>query len=264
MKLEAFTICVGYADFLKVTLPWNYPLFDRYIIGTSPDDEETRELCRQYGVDCILSEEHKRGGGFNKGRLINKCIDSLSGQDWTLHIDADIVLPQMLKRNLLNAHLQPTHIYGADRIMVVGWEEWQRLLASGYPDHQQHDFHCRVNFPKGFRMGCRWANSIHGYVPIGFFQLWHSPTCSLYRGCHVRHYPTEHNDAARTDVQFAIKWDRKYRALIPEVICIHLESEHAGLGANWAGRTTKRFEPPKNRGQGHGHGHGHLKQKLKN
>lgn len=259
MKLEALTVCIGYADFLAVTLPWNLPLFDKYIVGTSPNDKETIELCRRYGVHCILSEEYKRGGPFNKARLIDRLISSLTGDDWILHLDSDCILPQMYRRALEMAHLDPECIYGVDRVMVQGWDAWQRIQK--YLDHQQHDFHCRVNFPNGYNVGTRWANSMFGYVPIGFHQLWNGPGGSMYNGIVRRHYPFDgHNNAARTDIQFAIQWDRRQRLLLPEVIAVHLESEPGTLGVNWAGRKTKRFEPPKGRGQGHAHGHGHLKK----
>ncbi len=59
----------------------------------------------------------------------------------------------------------------------------------------------------------------------------------------MRRYPLHHGDAARTDVQFALQWDRRHRQLLPEVIVLHLESEPAEQGANWKGRTTRPFGP---------------------
>ena len=41
--------------------------------------------------------------------------------------------------------------------------------------------------------------------------------------------------AARTDVQFALLWDRRDRVLIPELVVFHLEPEAAPMGANWNG-----------------------------
>jgi hypothetical protein len=79
-------------------------------------------------------------------------------------------------------------------------------------------------------------------VPIGFFQLFHG-TALVHGGYHQRSYPVHHGDAARTDVQFALQWDRRDRSLVPELIVLHLESEKAGVGANWRGRTTVPFGP---------------------
>ena len=85
-----------------------------------------------------------------------------------------------------------------------------------------------------------------GYCPIGFFQLW-SPS-----GSGVTRYPrVGQGTAEHSDVLHAIQWDRQDRCLIPELICIHLETKDKGdrrpMGQNWSGRTTPEFireEPP--------------------
>ena len=40
-----------------------------------------------------------------------------------------------------------------------------------------------------------------------------------------------------------MQWPRNKRAFIPEIVCYHLESEKANMGANWNGRATKQFAP---------------------
>jgi hypothetical protein len=240
MRLEAVTVSVGYGDFLAATLPYNLAIFDRMVVVTTPEDAQTREVCRRHGVAPIVTREfYRHGDKFNKGRGVNKGIDQLSHADWICHLDADILLPPYFRRVVRDADLQPECLYGCDRVMIRSWSDWKKLQASGY---LQHDYHCRVNFPKGLEVGCRWASEEHGYVPLGFFQLWHAQA-DLHRGAHMRAYPTSHHDAARGDVQFAIKWDRRQRVLLPEVIAVHLESETAPLGANWKGRKTKKFGP---------------------
>lgn len=240
IPLETVTVCVGYGDFLREVMPHNRPLLDRWVVVTTPDDGETREVCRRWSVPTVLTDEvYRDGAEFNKGRAIIRGIDHLAGDGWVLHLDADVVLPGHFRHALDMAHLDPPVLYGADRVMVRGWDRWQRFKASGFLGH---DYHCRVSFPPGFPVGDRWASEAYGYCPIGFFQLWHGRT-DLYRGAHTRPYPHRHNDAARGDVQHAIQWDRRRRALLPEVIVAHLESEPAPLGANWKGRTTRRFGP---------------------
>lgn len=92
-------------------------------------------------------------------------------------------------------------------------------------------------------VGARWADIHQGYVPIGFFQLFHRDSV-MFEGVRQRRYPWHgHNDASRTDVQFALQWPRRQRALIPELVVAHLESEQAQVGANWNGRQTIRFGP---------------------
>ncbi len=86
-----------------------------------------------------------------------------------------------------------------------------------------------------WQFGTRVAFTHHGgYIPIGFFQLWH-----VNSG--VTKYIEGHSDAGREDSHFATLWPRCKRALIPEVLAYHLESEPGQMGVNWRGRKTKPF-----------------------
>jgi hypothetical protein len=236
------TVCVGYGDFLAETLRENLPLIDDLVVITSPDDDETRAVCRHHNVHHILSEDHRRGGPFNKGRLINRLLDAIGGRDWILHLDADIVLPRQFRRLLDWAELDERCIYGADRQRVVGWQEWEAFKRHvGQWDNHAHEmghwFH-----PK-YPMMSRLVSSLCGYTPIGCFQLFHGSAVFQHKA-HQRRYPVNHGDAARTDMQFALQWDRRYRVLLPEVILLHLESTGGSHGANWEGPITPRFGPP--------------------
>lgn len=236
-RIEAVTVCIGYADFLEETAKRNMGLFDKWIIVTSREDEATREVCRRLSLHTILSEDHTREGEFNKGRLIERGLQHLSAKGWRVHLDGDVVLPSNFRNIIKASHLDERNIYGADRIMVKSREQWNKLLISGW---LPNDFHCRVNLPYGLEIGSRWAHHAEGYVPIGFFQMWHSSE-DQYKGARIKPYPINHNDACRTDVQFGLQWDRRHRAIIPELLVVHLESEPAPLGANWNGRKTKKF-----------------------
>jgi Glycosyltransferase like family 2 len=241
-KIDCVITCCGYGDFLAVTLAENQGLLDNIVVVTTPDDEETQRVCRQQDIHYVVSDEHKRNGAeFNKARLIARGFDQIAGTDWILHLDADCVLPQKFRRLIDWAHLDPRTIYGCDRQNIVGWENWQALKRSaGCWDNHAHT-HAHWFHPK-YPVGSRWVSSIHSYVPIGFFQLFHGSELTK-GGYHVKRYPFHHGDAARSDVQFALQWDRRHRQLIPEVIVLHLESESSALGANWKGRTTPRFGP---------------------
>jgi hypothetical protein len=244
LRVEAVTVCVGYGDFLAATLPENLPVLDELVVITTAEDEETRAVCRHHNVRHILSDDHERGGPFNKARLINRVLDQVGGQDWILHLDADIVLPRQFRRLLDWAHLDPRCLYGADRQRLVGWDEWQAFKR--HVDRWDHHAHEMGHwFHPKYPLMSRLVSSMHGYCPIGCFQLFHG-SALIQDNYHVRQYPTQHGDAARTDMQFALQWDRRHRVLLPEVILLHLESAHTGLGANWKGRTTPRFGPPPN------------------
>jgi len=239
MRIEAVTVCIGYGDILSHTIVENQHLVDHLVVITSPDDDETRAVCRRHSVHHVLSEEHRRGGPFNKARLIQRGFDQIRGDEWILHLDADIVLPRKFRDLLDMAHLDPACIHGADRCNLIGFEAWQTLKRDkGCWDNHSYQNHLRIIE----NVGTRWCSSLHGYVPIGFFQLFHGEA-ARDRGIHIRTYPYHHGDAARADVQFALQWDRRQRVLLPEVVVLHLESQATKLGANWEGRTTQRFGP---------------------
>lgn len=237
--VECVTVCVGYADFLSETVLSNQQYFTRWVIVTEPADRATIELCHRHSLPCIVTEDFRRDGGFNKGRGIQRGLDAISCADWILHLDADVALPREFPRALEMAHLDPECIYGCDRMMVRSRDAWDRIKGSGY---RQHGSHCYVLPHEKYPIGVRWASPVHGYVPIGFFQLWHGQS-SIRLGHHQKLYPDWHSNAARSDVQFALQWDRRRRVLIPEMLVWHLESEPATNGANWKGRTTKPFGP---------------------
>jgi hypothetical protein len=240
-RVEVVTTCIGYGDFLAETLIENLPLIDDMVVVTSPEDEETQLVCRKNDVRYIMTEDHRKGGKFAKGRLINRGFDQLSCQDWILHCDADIVLPRKFRRLLEWSDLDTRCIYGADRQRVIGWDEWKALKRYvGQWDNHTHEM--GHFWHPNYKPMSRLVSSLHGYTPIGAFQLFHGSELIQYNS-HVRSYPVAHGDAARTDHQFSLLWDRKFRQLLPEIILLHLESEAGTHGANWCGRTTKRFGP---------------------
>lgn len=240
--LCAVTVCVGYGDFLRETIKWNRHHFDKWVVVTSPDDRATRGVCAAAGVLALVTEDHQRGGTFSKGRLVERGLQQLPADAWIVHLDADIVLPLAFRHLLDRSHLKDESIYGADRLMLRSWAEWQRLQASGWLHAADH-YHL-VSPPAGFPVGARWVGP-DGYVPIGFFQLWHRiGGGEEWSGRRTKPYPSGHGTAAREDVQHGLQWDRRQRELLPELFVVHLESEPAKCGANWSGRTTKRFGPP--------------------
>jgi len=245
MYLEAVSVCVGYSDFLAEALQFNRPLFDRWLIVTAPQDEETRDLCHRHNLETLVTDDFYRGGtDFDKARAVDRGLQQLSHRDWVLHVDGDVVLPPHTRTTLAAADLDPQCLYGCDRVMVRGWERWARLKASGFLHAYSRSHHFNVCFPGTYDVGARWADLHAGYAPCGFFQLYHRDG-AMRHGIRHRRYPAYgHSDAARTDMQFALQWDRRQRVLLPELVALHLESAGAAVGANWAGRTTPRFGPP--------------------
>jgi hypothetical protein len=241
--IEAVTVCVNYGDFLRAVAPYNSAIFDRWIIITEEEDTETREVCAKFNLHCILTKDHKRNGDdFNKGRIVDRALGHVAGIGWRMHIDADIALPNYFRRAIMWDNLDKNSVHGFDRIYVNGWEKWQELQTTGFLIGATRDYPQVLSFPAGFPVGSRINIHNTGWVPIGFAQLWHSDADEAF-GNKIRPYPHHQGTACRADVQFPLQWDRANRVLIPEIIAVHLASEESKMGANWNGRTTKRFGP---------------------
>lgn len=251
LKIEAVITCVNYADYLRHTLVENLHYLDNVVVVTTPQDKETIALCKRFSVDCIDTEVfYDDGDKFNKGRGINLGLAHLRHDDWLIHMDADTVLPHRFRDMLARAKLKENCLYGADRINVRGFDNWQKLRHQIEP-HYEYNFLVnppisalfginRSETPKSLDIISTSGRPIHkeyGYVPIGYFQMWHSSQ--------GRKYPINQGAADHTDVLFSVQWPRERRLLLPELFVYHLESEPAQLGANWKGRSTKRFEPKK-------------------
>lgn len=232
-RLEAVVVCDRYHDFLRSTLPSNKFLFDKIVVVTSFEDKETQRICEFYHVECVCTDVlNSRKGEFWKGDGINVGLDKLTKADWVVHMDADIWLPPQTRIILQRANLAKRMIYGIDRFIVKGWREWQTFLDMPKLQHEDNAYIHLNALPLGTRLMQEHAC---GYVPIGFFQLW-NPCASG-----VSTYPDKHNDAGRTDLQFAMKWPRGLRGFIPEIVGYHLESKDSGFGTNWSGRKTAPF-----------------------
>ncbi len=235
MKIEALTICAGYADFLAETLPRNAVHFDHVLVVTSFEDADTQQLCRELSIECRPTDLLNKGGPFAKGRAIDWGLGFLEKSDWVCHLDADIYLPPQTRRLIEGSEPDDACIYGCDRVNCVGNDAWDQYLAGENKYLHQFRHHCLL-VPPPFPMMARLILPEHeGYVPIGFFQLWHAS--------HGRRYPLHQTTAEHTDVLHALQWPRDKRRLMEEVIAVHLESSPGEMGRDWHGRKTPPFRP---------------------
>jgi Glycosyltransferase like family 2 len=241
MKIEAVVVCVDYADYLADALPNNLLQVEHVTVVTTPEDRATISLCARHGVRCLQTTVMRRdapegGPSFNKARAINHGLAHLNGRDWVLHLDADTVLPDQFRRMAMNAELDPTFIYGMDRVNCEGSGEWDKYLADPEP---QYEWSFMVKPPRRWPIGARVAHGDYGgYCPIGFFQLWNPIGSGIIR------YPVkEEGDMEHTDLLHATQWDRRHRALLPEGFCTHLVNSKK-FGINWKGRKTPPWRIP--------------------
>lgn len=235
-NIECVIVCDRYHDFLTHTLPSNKFLFNRTVVVTAPEDKQTQRICEFYHVECVRTDSlRSRWGEFWKGKAINEGLAKLSKAGWMVHMDADIMLPPQTKLLLEAADLDKSFIYGIDRFIVKGYDAWDEFKRMPLLQQEAGSYIHTHAFPLGTRVMHTHAG---GYVPIGFFQLWHAES-------KIFTYPEEHGTAGRGDTIFAQKWPRSKRGFIPEIIGYHIESSDSAMAKNWNGRTTVAFEPGK-------------------
>lgn len=234
MNISAVIVCVNYGDFLAHTLPQNKTQFDETIIVTTPRDVYTQAVCEFNDVRCIVTDVfYENGASFNKAKGINEGLKAINKRGWILHLDADIWLPSTFRAIMEQYPLQTDVLYGVDRMMCPDYDAWVNFLTQQKPIHEAWVYQHMDFFPMGERF-IQYKGG--GYVPLGYFQMFHKNNFKLY--------PEQHMSAARTDLQFSQLWPRERRQLIPDVVSIHLESEaRSDQSVNWNGRKTIPFGP---------------------
>ncbi len=233
MKIEAVSVCLNYADFLEQTIRVNQSLFDDWIVVTSQADAATISVCTRYGVRTAFCPYFAHGEKFAKALAINIGLAHLKLEDWVLHLDADTALPRNARKHLANVDLDPSCIYGIDRVDCPSFEDWQSYLVDPNLYEKHYFYHGPRDWPVGSRVG---HFDYGGYAPIGFFQLWN-------RASGITRYPSVQGwDAEHTDMLHALQWPRPKRVLIPEITAVHLSTGGKDWGVNWHGRKSPRFE----------------------
>ncbi len=231
LRLEYVTTCVGFDDLLDVTLAYNHNHVDTAIVVTSHDDKRTHQVCHKYGAKCIQTDLFKKNGRtFNKGAAINAGFGYFQYHGWRMHLDADIILPDSFRRMLFNyTHLNQNKLYGADRVTVIGEKQLERAFW-----RTQHQYHCLIEAGINHPIGARYVHELHGYLPLGFFQMWHA-RCQ-------KPYPYSLGTAAHDDTMFAALWPESQRELLPSVITYQLCASAPVWSENWGGRSSKRLD----------------------
>lgn len=234
LRLEGVTVSVGFDDLLDVTLQLNQPHLDTMIVVTAHHDRRTHQVCAKHGAICVPTDLFgKNGRTFNKGAAINAGFGYFQYHGWRAHLDADIALPDNFRRVLFNhTHLDRATLYGSDRVNVIGRDEIDAIRLSGTPQHQHR---CLVESVARRPIGARFVHTLHGYLPLGYFQLWHA-SCQ-------KDYPYSRGTAAHDDTLFAMRWPLERRQLLPTLLVYHLCAREPVWSENWDGRKQPRLTP---------------------
>lgn len=234
LKVECVIVCVRYSDFLSHSLLFSKRHFDKLVVVTANSDWHTQQVCKYHNVKCIKTDLFDKS--FNKAGGINLGLKSLDLDGWVVHMDADIALPPHTRDAWERAALDPTCIYGIDRMMCPNPESWFNYISEPTVPFEDNIYIHTGPFPIGTRIA---KKEYGGHVPIGFYQQWFPKVSKVYN------YPEHHEDAARADMLHSLRWTRDKRLLIPEIIGIHLATQDytdaEKTGMNWQGRTSKGF-----------------------
>jgi hypothetical protein len=182
MILCGLTVCVGYAELLRPSVPrWTAGL-DRWTVVTAPGDQATLDLCAAAGVDTFQTDAFTLDGAvFNKGRAMSEAYTARTWPDWVVFIDADVIPPAEWRWLVEAATPVPGWLYGA-----------RRRLTSGAP-------------------------YFDGEI-AGFFQLFHATDPRVQRqpilDCTWRH-------AGGYDSEFQFRWPPECRSVIPGLELVH-------------------------------------------
>lgn len=243
--VSAVVVCVDYDDYLEKTLPLNSRHFDSFTVVTDEHDYRTKDLCTRFGVEWIVSERlHENSAVFAKGKGINdglEWLDVIGGTEWTLVMDADVILSDSFRENLLKLTLNPGALYytrrwGPEDIDAIPplmnalarGEDWQWIYKNFANTHQA-------------KFTGRDGNDLEHY-PFGYFQLFNRRALSLReRGREI--YPENSTTAESDDLQFATSVFGLSRcASLPTPLFDVIHLPHGQYQENWTGRASPRVD----------------------
>ncbi|MDD2709805.1 MAG: hypothetical protein PHV34_17620 [Verrucomicrobiae bacterium] len=220
-RLEAVTVCVGYDDYLALTIRHNKNEFDRWVIVTDATDARTQALCKKEGVECVASGRiHENGAVFAKGKAVNDGLCFLKPTDWIVHLDADVILPSGFKDRIKSLILNPGAFYYTARFGGSEWNQVPALLAL-----------CReLGVDQMPQAGLEAS-------PSGYFQMFHRACSCLAAPIYAEGSVTAEYD----DLHFHQKWPEHWKVRLPAWANV-LHLPHGFRRQNWSGRRTPRLE----------------------
>ena len=204
VKIHGLTVCVDYAEFLRVGLPRWLSGLESLTVVTAPRDIATIEACAEFGAEPFVTDLfYKDGAAFNKGRAMEAARVAAWGAlapSWRLFFDSDVVPPADWVDKLDRAHAEIGSLYGCLRYDAA---------ADALEDVGQA--RCSFDVPG-----------------VGYFQLFHSADPVVQRSPLL----TSWQHAGNYDNVFMDLW----RARGIRVQCVPFRVAHIGERENWWGR----------------------------
>ena len=226
--LRAAVCCVGYSDFLELTLPHAIRSLWDVTVVTTESDTETLRIAAEHGVQVHTTDAwFSSGSTFNKAAALNTWLDSLDSEEngWVICLDADIIVPPDIIPDL--DQLDARGLYGVRRRICAEQHEWDAFIAGHKP------WRSFTYDPPEIRRGKLWG--IHDTTNVagiyGYFQLWNPGSAVGDRRF------TPHPTAADYDVMFALSFGDQHRHHLPGKEVLHLGPTRT----NWTGRRSEKW-----------------------
>lgn len=202
MKIELIVTCVGRTslNMLCHTIGFNSVAFhnDNVIIVTTESDKDTQNFCVRRNLNCFPTDLFfKNGARFNRGAALTEVFKNLKFNDWVLHLDADILLPNGWRTVFKQLNPDKEFMYGSRRIILPKYRDYLDLSYG----KKVEEFWT----PRG--------------IAYGFLQLFN------YQSEVFKNDPTypESYDSAESDWKFRNRWgetvngDREYTGKLREL-----------------------------------------------
>lgn len=212
--LRAIMVCVNYADYLALTLPYNRHHFSEVMVVTMLEDDTTQRLALHNRAAVHTTDAfYQDGADFNKWKALEEGLDSFGRHGWLCIMDADVFWP----RELPAFNLEPGLLYSPLRRMHQG----KPNIPPVPPENvwQQYPVHRNVGEWAGY------SQIFHADDPVLGPPPWHQ--------INWKH-------AGGADSFFQQKWPRKSKVRPP------FEVLHVGpSGTNWCGRSSDYLDGTK-------------------
>ena len=224
--------CLGYDDFLALTLPSVTGQLREVYVVTHPDDSRTIKVALRFGARLIVTKAWRSEEGLlDKGAAINCWMESTVPRhrnSWVLTLDADIFLPPGLNGALKQT--RPGNLYSARRRLCTSKSGFARY-ESGQADMRDFDLD---SVP--IKDGKIWGRPTTNPAALqGYFQLWH-----VKGGINNSTRYPESGSAMKYDIEFAMQYNESSRNFISGYEVLHLGE----CKRNWNGRVTPRWSDP--------------------
>ncbi len=189
--LRGITVCVGYDDLLKITLPYNRHHFINFMVVTTPDDTATLAIAEELDCQTFVTDSfYKDGATFNKWRALEEGLDAFGRFGFMTIMDCDVLWPKscptvanrdglLSQGSLITPYRRmlfdlPTPFKESDIPPESEWEKYQRHSNTGEWAGYTQIFHANDEVLK--KHGTPWheINWSHAGGADSFFQqLWH-------------------------------------------------------------------------------------------